>query len=199
MSSETTLVRFVCRMCAAAAKPRSLSAIVAADAAAGAERTERTKYLAAQAQLELAAPARDAFLGVRLAAPLEKSLKVKQQRMEQALAAYGKAADYGVADVTTAATFEIAELYRGLARALAESERPKGLSAEELEQYDLLLEEQSYPFEEKAIEVHEINAARTADGVYDASVRKSLAALAELVPGRYAKSEIGESFVSAIY
>jgi TolA-binding protein len=199
VEARQRLVELAAKTNDAAAKTRWLSAIVAADAAAGAERTERTKYLAAQAQLELAAPARDAFLGVRLAAPLEKSLKVKQQRMEQALAAYGKAADYGVADVTTAATFEIAELYRGLARALAESERPKGLSAEELEQYDLLLEEQSYPFEEKAIEVHEINAARTADGVYDASVRKSLAALAELVPGRYAKSEIGESFVSAIY
>jgi TolA-binding protein len=193
------LVELAAKTGDAAAKTRWLAAIVAADAAAGAERTDRTKYLAAKAQLELAAPTRDAFVGVRLVAPLEKSLKVKQQRMEQALAAYGRAADYGVAEVTTAATFEIAELYHGLATALTESERPKELSAEELEQYDLLLEEQSYPFEEKAIEVHEVNAARTADGVYDESVRRSLAALAELVPGRYAKSEIGEAFVSAIY
>jgi TolA-binding protein len=181
-----------------ASKARWLAAIVAADASAGAERTDRTKYLAAKAELQLAAPARDAFLGVRLVAPLEKSLQVKQGLMQQALAAYGKAADYGVAEVTTAATYEIAELYHGLARALADSERPKELSADELEQYNLLLEEQSYPFEEKAIEVHEVNAARTADGIYDESVRKSLAALAELVPARYAKNEIGESFVSAI-
>ncbi|HEU4616646.1 MAG TPA: tetratricopeptide repeat protein [Gammaproteobacteria bacterium] len=198
MEARQRLVDLAAKTGDAAAKTRWLSAIVAADAAAGGERTDRTKYLAAKAQLELAAPARDAFLGVRLVAPLEKSLKVKQQRMEQALADYGKAADYGVAEVTTAATYEIAELYHGLARALNESERPKNLSADELEQYNLLLDEQSYPFEEKSIEVHEVNAARTADGVYDEWVRKSLAALAELVPARYAKNEIGESFVSAI-
>ena len=52
--------------------------------------------------------------------------------------------------------------------------------------------------QEQAIEVHELNAARTAEGIYDEWVRKSLDALAELVPARYAKSEIGESFVSAI-
>src|SRR5262249_12353964 len=52
--------------------------IVAADAMAGAERNDRTKYLAAQAQLVLAQPARDAFLGTKLVIPLDKSLKAKQ-------------------------------------------------------------------------------------------------------------------------
>ncbi len=69
------------------------------------------KYLAAKSQLELAAPTRDAFLGAKLVIPLDKSLKTKKTRMEAALAAYGKAAEYGVAEVTTAANYEIAELY----------------------------------------------------------------------------------------
>jgi hypothetical protein len=118
--------------------------------------------------------------------------------MEAALEAYGKAADYGVAEVTTAATFELADLYHGLSRDLFASERPAELTAAELEQYDLLLEEQAYPFEEEAIELHEVNAARTVDGLYDEWVAKSLTALATLVPVRYAKPEIGEQFVSAI-
>ena len=172
--------------------------IVAADAAAGTERTDRTRYLAAKAQLALAAPTRDAYLAVRLVAPLEASLKLKRERMEEALASYGKAADYGVADVTTAATYEIGELYRGLSRALMDSERPPGLGPDELEQYDILLEEQAFPFEEEAIKVHEVNAARTADGVYDEWVKKSLESLAELVPVRYDKDEIGEAFVATI-
>jgi TolA-binding protein len=172
--------------------------LVEADASAGGERTDRTRYLAAKAQLELATPTRDAFLGTRLVAPLDKSLAAKQARMQDALAAYGKAADYGVAEVTTAATYEIAELYHALSKDLYASERPAELSEEELEQYDILLEEQAFPFEEEAIELHETNAARTVEGIYDEWVRKSLSALGELSPGRYAKTEIGETFVEAI-
>jgi len=179
-------------------RARWMRDLVAADAAAGAERTDRTRYLAAKSQLELATPTRDAFLGTRLVAPLDKSLEAKQQRMQEALAAYGKAADYGVAEVTTAANYEIAELYHALSKDLYASERPRELTPEELEQYDILLEEQAFPFEEEAIELHETNAARTAEGIYDEWVRKSFAALVELSPGRYAKAEIGESLVEAI-
>jgi hypothetical protein len=177
---------------------RWLDGIVTADARAGEERNDRTRYLAAHAAFEIAVPARDAFAGVRLVAPLQDSLAVKRQRMEAALNAFGRAVDYGVADVTTAATFEIAELYHGLSRDLFDSERPADLSELELEQYEILLEEQAFPFEEQAIELHELNAARTAEGVYDEAVQKSLAQLAELLPVRYAKSERGEAYVAAI-
>jgi tetratricopeptide (TPR) repeat protein len=180
------------------ARTRWMQEIVVADAAAGGERSDRTRYLAAVSQLALAEPAREAFHSVRLVAPLQDSLKIKRARMEVALAAYGKAADYAVAEVTTAATYQIAELYHGLGRDLFDSERPAELSPEELSQYDILLEEQAFPFEEEAIELHEVNAARTATGVYDQWVVKSLEALAELMPVRYAKEEIGEHFVSAI-
>jgi predicted negative regulator of RcsB-dependent stress response len=180
------------------ARTRWMLAIVATDAAAGEERTDRTRYLAAKSQLTLAEPTREAFRGARLVIPLEDSLKIKRERMELALAAYGRAADYGVAEVTTAATYEIAEIYHQLSRDLFASERPAELSGAELEQYDILLEEQAFPFEEQAIEVHEVNAARTSEGIYDEWVVKSLSALGELMPVRYAKEEIGEQFVSAI-
>ena len=179
-------------------RTRWLKAIVTADAGAGAERTDRTRYLAAKAQLVLAQPARDAFVSQRLVIPLDKSLKAKQARMKEALAEYNKAADYGVAEVTTAANYEIAELYHALSKDLFASERPKELTKDELEQYDVLLEEQAYPFEEESIELHEVNAARTADGIYDEWVKKSLAALAQLLPVRYAKTEIGETVVNTI-
>jgi tetratricopeptide (TPR) repeat protein len=181
-----------------AERTRWMRDLVAADAAAGAARTDRTRYLAAKSQLELATPTRDAFLGTRLVVPLDRSLAAKQARMEEALAAYGKAADYGIAEVTTAANYEIAELYHALSKDLYTSERPAELTADELEQYDILLEEQAFPFEEEAIELHETNAARTVDGIYDEWVRRSLAALVELLPGRYAKAEIGETLVEAI-
>ena len=78
--------------------------------------------------------------------------------MEEALKAYAVAADYGVADVTTAATYHIAALYQDFGKALMTSQRPKKLSKVELEQYNVMLEEQAFPFEEKATELHEVNA-----------------------------------------
>ena len=163
--------------------------IIKADAAAGSQRTDRTRFLAATARLALAEPARDAFRAIQLTAPLKKSLIAKKAAMETALAGYKAVAAYDVATTTTAATYEMAELYRTLGRDLLASERPKKLSAEEREQFDALLEEQANPFEEQAIAIHELNAKRTVDGIYDESVRKSFAALAELSPARYAKTE----------
>jgi tetratricopeptide (TPR) repeat protein len=174
-----------------------LKDIVAADRAAGAARTDRSRALAAKATLTLAEPLRDEFGRIKLVVPLKKSLEEKRRAMEAALKAYEQAADYQVAEVTTAATFESAELYRRLGKDLMSSERPKKLSKAELEQYDVLLEEQAFPFEEKSIKLHEVNAARAKDGIYDEWVRKSFAALAQLNPGRYGKVEISEQAVPA--
>jgi hypothetical protein len=172
--------------------------IIATDAQAGAQRTERTHYLAARSQLALAQPARDAFRAVRLTAPLKKSLIVKRNALETAMDGYKRAAEYQVAEVTTAATYEMAELYRTLAKDVMSSERPKNLKGEELEEYNALLEEQVYPFEEQAIKAHELNTDRTKDGVYDESVRKSFQALAELKPARYGKTEVTHDVVTSL-
>ncbi len=170
--------------------------IVDADAGAGAQRTDRTRFLAAHARLALAAPVRDAFRAVRLTAPLKRSLATKKQALDAAAGAYRQVAAYDVAATTTAATYETAELYRTLAQDLLASERPKQLSAEEREQYDALLEEQAFPLEEQAIQVHEINAVRTHDGLYDDSVRRSFAALAALKPARYGKTELAAGLLT---
>lgn len=174
-----------------------LQAIVRADANAGAQRTDRTRYLAARATLELAEPARREFSAAPIAQPLADSLKIKKRLMEQVLSAYSSAADYGVEEVTTAATFRLGEVYQEFSRDLLQSQRPADLDELALEQYELLLEEQAFPFEEKAIELYEANAGRAAQGVYDLWVKRSFAALAELVPARYAKLERSEHVVTA--
>jgi hypothetical protein len=78
------------------------------------------------------------------------------------------------------------------------SQRPKGLSADELEQYEVLLEEQAFPFEEKAIDIHVANVNRTQDGIYDKWVKNSLGVLGKLQPVRYAKIERVESYVEVV-
>ncbi|MET0281916.1 MAG: tetratricopeptide repeat protein [Steroidobacteraceae bacterium] len=164
--------------------------IVKADASAGGARTDRTRYLAAKASLALAAPARDSFRALKLTAPLTRSLAPKRKALDTALAGYKAAAAYNIAEVATEASFEIAELYRQLGADLMASERPRNLDAEAIEQYDLLLEEQALPFEEQAITLHETNAARSRDGLYDAGVQASFSALAKLLPARFGKTEL---------
>lgn len=172
-----------------AARQRWLRELIDADTAGGAARTPRTKLLAAQATLEFArADARKAS-ALALKLPLKQSLPAKKEAMERAIAALTTASDYGFAEVTTAATYELGALYQGFSKSLMASDRPRNLSALEREQYDLLLEEQAFPFEEKAIQWHEANLLRVPQGTYNEWVGKSLEALAQLAPGKYGKRE----------
>ncbi|HEY4038216.1 MAG TPA: tetratricopeptide repeat protein [Burkholderiaceae bacterium] len=175
-----------------------LKEILQADQGGGSGRTDRTRYLGATAALALAAPVYEEYRKVALVEPLKTQLKLKKARMEESLKAYGVAAEYGVADMATQATYRIAEVYHDFGKAMLASQRPKGLSKDELEQYDVLLEEQAYPFEEKAIQFHEVNARHSAEGIYDEWVRKSYSALSELRPVRYAKTERSEAAIDAI-
>jgi TolA-binding protein len=172
--------------------------IYQADRSAGSARTARTRTLGATAALAMAAPVLDAYRKVALVEPLQRQLKLKKAKLEEVLKAYALATEYGVAEVTTAATFHTAALYSDFGKALLTSQRPKGLKKAELEQYNVLLEEQAFPFEEKAIELHEVNARRAAEGVYDAWVRSSFKALGELRPVRYGKAERSEGVIDAI-
>ncbi|WP_295800867.1 tetratricopeptide repeat protein [uncultured Microbulbifer sp.] len=149
----------------------------------------RGRYLAAFAQSELADQSYARFAGLSLTLPLKQSLKNKKQAMETTVADYRKVLDLGIAEFTTVANFRLAEVYRQLSRDLMDSQRPPGLSPLELEQYDILLEEQAYPFEEKAIELHEANVQRTASGIYDEWVKNSFSSLEKLLPARYRKPE----------
>lgn len=173
--------------------------LVEAEQKGGNGRTDRTRYLGSISALVMAEPLEEAYRGVRLTEPLKKNLKLKKDRLQQALQAYTLAADYGVPEAATTATYRTAELYNDFGKALLDSQRPKGLSKDELEQYNVMLEEQAYPFEEKAIELHEINARRVRSGVYDEWVKKSFAALGKLRPVRYAKVEKGEGVINALH
>jgi tetratricopeptide (TPR) repeat protein len=75
---------------------------------------------------------------------------------------------------------------------------PRGLYPLELEQYELTIEEQAYPFEEKAIAVHENNLKLISRGVYNVWIEKSLQKLAGFVPARYDKPEESTSIVASL-
>ncbi len=176
-----------------------LNEIIQSDKNAGSGSTPRTQYLAAKAAFELAEPALQSFQQVKLVRPLKKNLERKKQKMKEAVDAFTLAADYGIAEVTTASVYWLAEIYNEFGRELMQSERPEGLSKEEVEQYDILLEEQAYPFEEKSINIHESNVERVSEGTFDEWIKKSFEELRKLSPVRYAKSEKSESTALYLY
>lgn len=152
--------------------------------------TERSRYLAADAALQLGLHNSMLFDAVSLKQPLRDNLKKKQTHMTAAIELLQTSMSWQVADFYSQAQYQVANLYQQMAAALLSSERPKGLDPLALEQYDLLLEEQAYPFEELAIEIYQQNAALVAQPLYDAWIEKSLNKLAELSPARYRKPEV---------
>lgn len=175
-----------------------LKKIVEADVRAGPERTSRTRYLGATAALELADLTIKQFAEVKLVKPVEKNLLKKKAAMMAAKEQLDKLFEYEMDEATSAATYYLAEMYSNFSRILLESERPYDLNPQEKEQYELSIEEQAYPFEEKAIQVHQKNLELMSRGIYNSWIEKSMEKLAKMVPARYAKFEESSGFINAI-
>jgi TolA-binding protein len=175
-----------------------LEQIVAIDAGAGVERTPRTRSLAGTAGLVLAGQTFDQFTAVRLVEPFEANLSRKKELMKVATRQFSKLLDYEVGDVTAGATFYLAEIYANFSKDLKESQRPTGLNALEQEEYELAIEEQAYPFEEKAIATHKSNLELLSLGVYNEWIDKSLQMLARFLPARYDKPEAESEVIASL-
>ena len=174
-----------------------LKEIVAIDAGAGGERTPRTRYLAGKSALVLAEQSFNQFAGVKLVEPFKANLDKKKGLMKVATQQFDHLLEYEVGEVTAAATYYLAEIYADFSKDLKESERPKDLSALEREEYELALEDQAYPFEEKAIATHKSNIDLISRGVYNEWIDKSLQKLAKSVPARYDKPEEESAVISS--
>ena len=143
---------------------------------------------ASRSSLVLGARAAAAFTSISLSQPLEQSLGRKQKALETARQRFLDAEALGGERVLSESLFRRAELYRGLAKDLMTSAVPSDLNELEAMQYQMLLEEEAYPFEEKGIQLHTENHRRITSEGYDAWIGRSLGVLAELHPGRYERS-----------
>ncbi len=179
-------------------REEQLRKIVAIHEGAGAESSDAIRHFAARSAFALTVDYYHRFDAVKLVQPFDTNLASKKKRMDEALAAFEKLIDYEDSEATAGATYYIAEIYFEFSRALLESERPSDLSDGELVEYELVLEEEAYPFEEQAIEVHEKNLELMTVGVYNTWVDKSFLKLADLMPGRYAKFEESSGPVGSI-
>lgn len=145
----------------------------------------RAIHLASVSSLALGKAHQQTFNRSKLTLPLKKSLAKKQKSMKKAIQYYRKLLSFQSVEYVPQATFNIAQMYRQLSIDVMSSQRPKGLDSLALEEYNLLLEEITYPFEEQAIELHKGNAQRAWNDIYDQWIMKSFAELAELEPALY--------------
>jgi len=162
-------------------------------------KTERTMMIASTSALHLAQKSHIRFSTIKLALPLEKHLKMKKAAMQNAVNLYGRAASYSSIETATQATHEIGNIFNEFSQSLLQSERPTELNADELEQYQFLLEDQSFPFEEKAIEFYETNMAHIKDGIYDEWVKKSYQQLKLLFPVRYQREAKLDGYINVLH
>lgn len=147
--------------------------------------SEQTLAWAARSALILGARDAAAFAAIALSQPLADALDRKQRALESARQRFLQAEQLGGESVRSESLFRRAELYRGLARDLVTSSVPVDLNELEAMQYQMLLEEEAFPFEEKALALHAENHQRIAVQGYDAWIGRSLGVLSELNPGRY--------------
>jgi tetratricopeptide (TPR) repeat protein len=147
--------------------------------------SEETLLWAGKAALALGASVAQEFAAIRLKHPLERALERKQKAMEQAQAYFLEAETYGGEAVASEVLYRRAELYRTLAADLMASEVPAELNELEAMQYQMLLEEEAWPLEERAMELHSRNHRRLASQGFDEWIGQSLEALAVMHPGRY--------------
>ncbi|WP_351014975.1 tetratricopeptide repeat protein [Shewanella sp. AC91-MNA-CIBAN-0169] len=155
--------------------------------------------LASIAAFSLGQAEQRSFAAIKLDAPLQKSLKRKQEAMKKAIGYYQQVLDFQLAKFVPHATYNLAEMYRQLATDMMSSQRPGDLDELALEEYEILLEELAYPFEEKAIEIHISNTQRAWDDIYDQWIEKSFERLAQMSPALYQKQELTHEVIDAIH
>jgi len=162
-------------------------------------KTDRTKYIASNANLGIARSEMKRFNKIRLSLPLKKSLRKKKNAMQSSVRFFGDASKYKIYDAATEATYSIALIYKNFSISLLESDRPKSLNTEELDQYEILLEDQAFPFEDKSIEFFEINLSRVKEGQYNKWIKLSYKQLKEVFPTRYKRTPKVDAYINVLH
>jgi len=166
-----------------------LRRIVDGDQKAGDQRTTRSQWLGAWANIEYGNYFAAEFQKLRLRLPLVKSLPKKNEKLQSALQRYQFAADYGFLEFVTESSYKIGSLYQIFAKDLRESPIPSGMTENDIQTYKDIIEQQALPFEQLAKEVHTANISRAWGGEFNPWINKSFKAMRELNPDRYNKDE----------
>lgn len=171
-----------------------LRRVVDGDKKGGDQRTDRSRWLGAWANIKYGDYFAWEFGRKRLRQPLDKYIPRKNQALKDAVSRYQMAADYGILEFVSMSSFKIAGLYEDFAVALRKAPAPKGLNADLRQQYAQIIEEQALPFVDLATELHFANVELAWQSHYNEWIQKSFDKMRELQPARFAKQEYEASY-----
>ncbi len=176
-----------------------LRRIIDGDAKGGEQRSPRSRWLGAWANVKYGDYFAYEFERRKLRLPLAKSLPKKNEALKNAAERYQMAAEYGILEFVTMTSVKIANLYQRLVDELRQSPNPASFSAEEIIAYREIIEEQATPLMETVMELHEGNVIRAWEGEYNEWIEKSFIAMRSLNPARFAKNEVEVSYGDEIW
>jgi TolA-binding protein len=144
----------------------------------------------AKAALALGRKELSLFSEVELKGNLKAALAKKEKLLDQSLGYLVDAAALPFPDTLAESLYRGGEAFEQMKTALLDSERPAGMSDEEKEQYQFLLEEKAFPLEEQSIEYYRrgVQAVRTM-GAHNEWVDRMYARLEVILPWAYQRSE----------
>ncbi|MDH5526728.1 MAG: tetratricopeptide repeat protein [Nitrospirota bacterium] len=148
------------------------------------------RRMAAEILLARAGQERARYDAVRLVPPLEENLDAKRIALKTAIAAFTEARGLRSRDVSLNATRQIGEMFEAFAEALLNSPPPASLTETQVAIYQKAVAKKARPYQSRAIQTHEENLKRAREGIVNADVEASLAALGRLDPEWYDRPEI---------
>lgn len=154
--------------------------------------------IVARGRLMFAKIKQSSYLSVKLVQPLEETLKKKTLLLEALILDYSQIIKYKVPELQPEIYFQMGGTLENFKDSLINAEKPGDMTAQELEEYNFLLEEKSYPYEEQAVKAYEksLQASRK-HKVWNEWASKSIKKLADLRPALY-KREPGEKTMKLI-
>ncbi len=153
-------------------------------------KTQATAVHAARASLRIAQESYSRYQAIVIAPPIEETVNLKRKLLQEVIRNFVNAGSFKVAEVSTASNFFIGRSLEQFKDEILHSPRPNGLTVSQLEEYDLLLDEMAYPFEEKALQAYKVNIQRAMElEILDPWIEKSYHRMAELAPWAYLREE----------
>jgi len=166
-----------------------LRRIIAGDQDGGSQRTDRSRWLGAWANTKYGDYFAWEFYRRSLRQPIDKSIARKNSYVQDATTRYEKAIQYGILEFVTQANYKMASMYQSFSEELNNAPAPKGLSQSDLNLYRDIIAQQSQPFADLAITVHQNNIDLSWDGHFNNWIAKSFDSMKQLSPLRFGKEE----------
>lgn len=138
------------------------------------------------------------YLDLKLTQPFEETFDKKTRHLNNFLKEYSEAAKFKIPEILPEIYFRMGALFENFRDSIVRSERPDGLTKEQMDEYGFLLEEKAYPYDEQAVKVYErcADAARK-HSLHDEWSERCFARLADIRPALY-KRPLNEDWMAPV-